>query len=83
MVPVEGSAVEVNSAGQAVRLLHEVADHGEHGDAAVLELRGAAAVKDFNIAIGSQAERVPEPDWGQGANLVLKGRGGRGGLLGL
>ena len=52
---------------------HEVAEDGEHGDAAVLDLDGAEAVEALLVGVGEEAERVPEAERRLGADLALEG----------
>jgi hypothetical protein len=41
--------------GEPENLLHDVARHGEHGHAAVLQLHGAAAVEGLLVAVVAEA----------------------------
>ena len=72
-VAVEGPLVVVD----------EGAEHGHHGDAAVLALDGAVA--DEGLLIGNVAEGIEEAEGGDGADLLVElgGLEGGGGLAGL
>ena len=71
-------------AGELVDLGHEVADEAGHRDAAVLELRDAAALEVLGRALGREAERVEEAERRQHAARVERlddrplGRGAAG-----
>mmetsp|Transcript_15103 Transcript_15103/g.32964 ORF Transcript_15103/g.32964 Transcript_15103/m.32964 type:complete len:224 (-) Transcript_15103:53-724(-) len=62
---------------------HDVAEDGEHGDAAVLVLDGAEAVEALLVSVGEETQRIPEAEGGLGADGVLEAhaQGGCGGDL--
>eukprot|EP00306_Pavlova_sp_CCMP459_P022624 CAMPEP_0185564386 /NCGR_PEP_ID=MMETSP1381-20130426/65078_1 /TAXON_ID=298111 /ORGANISM="Pavlova sp., Strain CCMP459" /LENGTH=225 /DNA_ID=CAMNT_0028178323 /DNA_START=583 /DNA_END=1258 /DNA_ORIENTATION=+ len=51
---------------------HDVAEDSEHGDAAMLELHVAKAVKPRLVRVLEEAERVEEAERGLSANLLEK-----------
>merc|ERR1719188_2003369 len=56
-----------------VVLRYDVTSRRNHTDATVLNLYRAAALEGGEIAIGSEAEGVPETDWLLNAELALEG----------
>ena len=68
---------EVRRSGQHARqahvLLYDVAEHREHGDAAVLDLHVPEAVEALLVRIIEKAKRVPEAERGLRPDLGLKG----------
>mmetsp|Transcript_1135 Transcript_1135/g.3181 ORF Transcript_1135/g.3181 Transcript_1135/m.3181 type:complete len:227 (-) Transcript_1135:2-682(-) len=69
----EGKAVR-NLAGQAhASRGHDVAEHSEHADAAVLHLHVAEAVKALLVSLVEEAEGVEEAERGLRADLRLEG----------
>mmetsp|Transcript_52386 Transcript_52386/g.156334 ORF Transcript_52386/g.156334 Transcript_52386/m.156334 type:complete len:296 (-) Transcript_52386:239-1126(-) len=63
-------------AREAEVLRQDVADCGQHGDAAVLDLHGAAALEGLGIAVLAEFKGIPEASGGLDANLALEGRDG-------
>ena len=45
------------------RLRSNVSHSGQHGDAAVLQLGLTTSLEVLNAAIGSEASRIPEPQF--------------------
>jgi hypothetical protein len=67
-----------NVAGEAdARLGDDLAEDGKHGDAAVLDLDVAEAVELVLVAVGDEAQRVPEVERRLRAHLGLEGLDGR------
>ena len=54
---------------------------GHHGDTAVLQLHGSAALECRDIAIGGKSDGVPEAHWRLHPKLALEGTQGRGGVV--
>ena len=71
-------------AREADVLLGDVAEHGDHGDAAVLDLLVSELVEELLVLALQEAEGVPEAERRLHADLVLEAHlhGGRGGLGG-
>mmetsp|Transcript_19078 Transcript_19078/g.30842 ORF Transcript_19078/g.30842 Transcript_19078/m.30842 type:complete len:230 (+) Transcript_19078:172-861(+) len=51
---------------------HQVTKDGEHGNAAMLDLHSAEAIKALLVSLGQQAQRIPEAQRGLHTNLVLE-----------
>merc|ERR1719282_37181 len=76
---VERVALRVDAATEVdPRAGGDLAEEGEHADAAVLELDEAEAVEPLLIGVVEHAERVVEAERVLGAELALEGGEGRG-----
>ena len=68
----EGGAIQVDGSGEAKVLLEDVSDHGKHRNTAVLHLDLTAALELGSVTVSGETQRVPEPHWRKGSELVLE-----------
>ena len=51
---IEGGTIKIDGSGKARHGLDDISSDGKHGDAAVLDLNGTAAVEHVDVAIGGE-----------------------------